>query len=320
DIILKHLHEAPVPPRDVRPDLSIAQELSDVVVRCMAKAREERFQSMDELLAQLKAVRTKVTGVMGPSSSPPPYDTSPNLHPVSGALAAQTPPHSQPSMQTPSQPMPTLKTPAAGTRRALHHPPPPPPDALYEDERNIQEISTPAYGTSMPKKRAPRWAMVAAAASVVVTAGISFKLYRSAQPTIVVEKLPLAPPPVVAATTPVPPAPAPAAAPAPAEPPSPYQTANTGTTLVTVSSTPSGAEVRDVDDRLLGMTPFDLRVPAAKPLQLTLRHEGFKPVTLKRKPEGERISLSVTMKKDAKADPYEAMPNKRSVGYKDDPY
>ena len=316
DIILKHLHEAPVPPRQLRPD-HIAEELNDVVLKCMAKSREERFQSMDELLAQLKAVRTKVTGMAGPSSAPPRYapDTSPNLHPISPALVAQTPPSPQPSMQTPSQPMPTLKTPAAGTHR-ISHPPPPPPEALYDDERNLQEISTPAYGTRMPKKRLPVRAIAIGAAALVV-AGIGIKLYlRATQAQIVVEKLP-APPPPVAAATPVPPA-APTTTAAPAEPPSPYQTANNGTTLVTVTSTPSGAEVRDVDDRLLGMTPFDLRVPALKPLQLTLRHEGFKPVTLKKKPEGERISLSVTMKQ-LKTDPYE-MPNKRSVGYKDDPY
>src|SRR5882762_9891394 len=71
DIILKHLHEAPVPPRELRSDLNIAQELQDVVLKCMAKPREERFQSMDELLAQLKSVRTKVTGMAGPSSAPP---------------------------------------------------------------------------------------------------------------------------------------------------------------------------------------------------------------------------------------------------------
>src|SRR5205814_7565300 len=54
DIILKHLHEPPVPPRELRKDLKIAPELEQIVLRCMAKAREDRFQSMDELLAQLK--------------------------------------------------------------------------------------------------------------------------------------------------------------------------------------------------------------------------------------------------------------------------
>src|SRR5438876_324977 len=121
DIILKHLHEAPVPPRQLRPD-NIAEELNDVVLKCMAKAREERFQSMDELLAQLKSVRTKVTGMAAPNSAPPHFapDTSPNLHPISPALVAQTPPSPQPSMQTPSQPMPTLKTPAGGMHRVSH--------------------------------------------------------------------------------------------------------------------------------------------------------------------------------------------------------
>ncbi|MGZ6142902.1 MAG: PEGA domain-containing protein, partial [Myxococcales bacterium] len=294
------------------------------VLKCMSKAREERFQSMDELLAQLKAVRSKVTGMAGPNSLPPhfPGDTSPNLRPISAALIAQTPPTPQPAMQTPSQPMPALRTPAGGTAH-VPHPPPPPPDALFEDDRDIQERSTPTYGTPRvaPKRKSSLRTSILVAAGTLAVAGVAVKIWlRTTQAQIVVEKLPPAPVPVAAAT-PVPSAPAEAIPPA-AQPPttSPYQTANVGTTLVTVTSTPSGAEVRDVDDRLLGMTPFDLRVPASKPLQLTLRHEGFKPVTLKKKPEGERISLSVTMKKDLKADPYEAMPNKRSVGYKDDPY
>jgi hypothetical protein len=211
--------------------------------------------------------------------------------------------------------MPTLKTPAAGTHRIAHHPPPPPPEALYDDERNLQEISTPAYGTSMAKKRLPMKGIVGAIAGVLAVAAAGIRVYRGSQATIVVEKLPPAQPPVEVAA----PVPAPQPPPvAPAEPQPAYQTANAGTTLVTVNSTPGGAEVRDADDRLLGMTPFDLRVPASKPLQLTLRHEGFKPVTLKRTPTGERISLSVTMKKDAKTDPWQA--SKRSVGYKDDPY
>src|SRR5204862_3316732 len=37
DIILKHLHEAPVPPRQVRPDLSIDPQMESIVLRCLAK-------------------------------------------------------------------------------------------------------------------------------------------------------------------------------------------------------------------------------------------------------------------------------------------
>jgi hypothetical protein len=120
-----------------------------------------------------------------------------------------------------------------------------------------------------------------------------------------------APPSIVAATPVVTPTPvAEAAQPA-------YQTANSNTTLVSLSSTPSGAEIRDADDRMLGLTPFDFRVPSSRPLQLTLRHEGYKPVKVQKKVDGEHVAVSVSMKKDKSSD---TELNKRSVGYKDDPY
>jgi hypothetical protein len=110
---------------------------------------------------------------------------------------------------------------------------------------------------------------------------------------------------------------------APPGPPAPVQsadpTASAGTTLVTVASVPTGAEVRDAEDRFLGTTPFDLRVRSSQLLRLTLRQNGYRPASLKKMIEGERMSLNVTLK-SAKPDPYESRPNKRSVGYKEDPY
>ena len=320
DIILKHLHETPVPPRELRPDIELSLELQDIVLKCMAKSRDDRFQSMDELLAQLKIVRTHVTGLSAPASLPPSFtaDTAPNLRTVSAALVAQTPSQPHPSLRTPSQPMPAMRTPAIGLPH-IAQPPPPPPEAMFdEDPLPLQQRLTPSRGT--PRVAAPvakrsllRPAVVVPSVlGVALAAGVALYL-RSASAQVVVQQIPAAPLPVAAAPM--------SAAAATASPePAGYQTANAGTTLVTVASTPSGAEVRDADDRLLGMTPFDLRIPTAKPMQLTLRHDGFKPVTLKKKVEGERISLSVTMKKDARTDSLEAMPNKRSVGYKDDPY
>src|SRR5438094_8629027 len=70
DIILKHLHDAPVPPAEARPDLKIVPELQEVGLRCMAKDRDGRFQSMDELLGQLKAVRSRLTGATPQTSTP----------------------------------------------------------------------------------------------------------------------------------------------------------------------------------------------------------------------------------------------------------
>jgi hypothetical protein len=90
--------------------------------------------------------------------------------------------------------------------------------------------------------------------------------------------------------------------------------------LVTVSSSPAGAEVHDADDRLLGNTPFELRVPRDRPLQLTLKADGYKPYVIKQKTvSGEKVSLSGTLKKDPRAD--DGKGGRRSgVGYKDDPY
>ena len=321
DIILKHLHEAPVALCDLRPDLEISPELQDIVLKCMAKARDDRFQSMDDLLAQLKVVRTLVTGLSAPASLPSSVsaDTGPNLKPVSGALGAQTPSQPLASLRTPSQPMPAMRTPAGGSPH-LVRPPPPPPEAMFdEDPLPLAQRLTPSCGTQRaeapPAKRSllrPA-VLVPALLGVVLAAGAALSLRgasaQSAQ--VVVQQIPASPVATAALAGP---------GAATSADPAGFQTANAGTTLVTVTSTPSGAEVRDADDRMLGMTPFDLRIPSARPLQLTLRHDGFKPVTLKKKVEGERISLSVTMKKDARADSSEPMPNKRSVGYKDDPY
>src|SRR5690349_19905258 len=81
------------------------------------------------------------------------------------------------------------------------------------------------------------------------------------------------------AIAPAPPPPAPETA-APA--PSPYPSSLAGTTLAMVACTPSDAEVHDAANRFLGTTPFDLRVPANKTLQLTLRYSGYRPRTISR--------------------------------------
>ena len=326
DIILKHLHEPPVPPRELRPDLNLHPELEAVVLKCMAKPREERFQSMDELLVQLKIVRTHITGISGPQSMPPNLnDTSPGLRPVTAAMLSQTPATPNHGLRTPSQPMAALQnmqTPAGGNAPVAARPPPPPADALeisapqQRPAPKRMPSQAPSFGGIVKdRKPAPQILIPAVVAIAALIGGALYVRSLMQQQAA----LPAAAPSVAAASPVQPPATDTAAAPAAPAVPATYQTANAGTTLVTVTSTPSGAEVRDVDDRLLGMTPFDLRVPSQKQLQLTLKHDGFKAITLKKKPEGDRMALSATLKKDSRADAPD-MPNKRSVGYKDDPY
>jgi len=375
DIILKHLHDAPVPPRQLRADLQIAPELQRIVLRCMAKGREQRYQSMDELLVHLKAVRAHLTGISAPHSVPPQTGPQPRAKPVTPGMIAQTPPTPQPGLRTPSQPMSALRsTPARGTPHPTR-PPPPPPEAMLDDElaslgpvvagrpqlRRLAALSRlPVIGRLAPsilarvehalarlsseaariKSRFARIASAVAGAlkdrpqlrsalppALIVMAGIgtaAYVLWAPSPPAppappvaAAVPVAPLAPDSPPAAASPIaPPAPAPLETPAPAVA---YPAAFAGTTLVTVTSNPAGAEVRDAEDKFLGTTPFDLRVPTSKPLQLTLRHDGYRPASLSKAVEGERMSLSVTLK-SARTDAYESKPHKRSVGYKDDPY
>jgi serine/threonine-protein kinase len=331
EIILKHLHDAPVPPRELRPDLDIAPELQEIVLRCMAKGPGDRFQTMDELLARLKAVRAQLTGTSPAGSPLPQTDTNPGFPALAPAMIAQTPPTPHPGLRTPSQPMQSMRGTPAGAPHVVK-PPPPPADAMADEDAAPQEARAkskpplsgadalagfdPAPDARQGRAARVAWA-VAAAAVVAVAGGILW--VRTASPARPPRPATPAIAAPVAAATPVPaPAPPPVVETAPVPAPAAYATANTGTTRVEISSAPSGAAVHDADDRLLGTTPFELRVPSDKPLQLTLKHDGYKPYTLRKQVEGERTSLSVTMK-PAKSDGYQT-PNRRSVGYKDDPY
>ena len=284
---------------------------------------------MDELLVRLKAVRAHLTGMASPGSTPGHSDSNPSFPALTPAMIAQTPPTPHPGLRTPSQPMQSMRGVPAGTPHVVK-PPPPPPDAMGDEDAAPQKgrarsrpppfhpapDSNPPAAASRGVPARVAWA-VATVAVVALASGIfwvrGLRPVRPAHPAATAAPGPvaaaardfarsIAPPPVVE-TAPVPAA---------------YATANAGTTLVTITSAPAGAAVLDADDRLLGTTPFDLRVPADKPLQLTLKHDGYKPYTLKKQVEGEKVSLSVTMK-TAKSDGYQT-PNRRSVGYKDDPY
>ena len=73
DIILKHLHDAPPRPSEQRPNRNIDGQLEEIVLRCLAKDRAERFQSMDELLVELKKVRQRLAPLASvtPASATP---------------------------------------------------------------------------------------------------------------------------------------------------------------------------------------------------------------------------------------------------------
>src|SRR5262249_51153119 len=67
-VLAMHLHEAPVPPLLAAPDRGISVALSDVIMRALAKPREERFQSAEEFLSALDAT-PEGQGALGQASA-----------------------------------------------------------------------------------------------------------------------------------------------------------------------------------------------------------------------------------------------------------
>ncbi len=311
DIILKHLHEPPVPPRQQRPDLNIDPNLEAIVLKSMAKDREQRYQSMDELLAALKIARTQITGVAGPMSIPPPAAVTGEGMPAIplSALAANTPSSPMPSMRTPSGPMPTPP-------QVRGMPPPPPPDADISRPRSMPppQVSEPPSFGRITARSSPVKVVVPA---VVVAGLIGVVYWWATRPQYVTPaQVILTPDAIDKALEAKPPEPVTIKPTVPAT----YETVNVGTTLVTVNSTPGGAEVRDADDRLLGVTPYDLRAPTGKRLQLTVHRDGFKVARIDRTISGDRMPLTVSLKREPqqRADPAE--PKRATPGYKKNPY
>ncbi len=63
NLLLAHVNE-PVPSiQSINPLVAVPQPIEDIIYRCMAKMPEERFQSMEELIAAIKQAGVPVTGL-----------------------------------------------------------------------------------------------------------------------------------------------------------------------------------------------------------------------------------------------------------------
>jgi serine/threonine-protein kinase len=69
DVIFKHLNEPPPVFAAVRPSHAVPQDVEALVMRCLNKRPEERFQSMDEVLEAMRRAAT-TAGFSGAFSSP----------------------------------------------------------------------------------------------------------------------------------------------------------------------------------------------------------------------------------------------------------
>lgn len=63
-VAMKHKAEIPVAPRELSSQIS--EEINAIILRCMEKAREKRYQTVEELLAELRDVEEGISTVIAP--------------------------------------------------------------------------------------------------------------------------------------------------------------------------------------------------------------------------------------------------------------
>ena len=66
-IINLHLREEPTPPRRLRPDLNISEDIERAVLKALEKDRERRQQTVKQLAEELEAARKKITAQSKPA-------------------------------------------------------------------------------------------------------------------------------------------------------------------------------------------------------------------------------------------------------------
>jgi serine/threonine-protein kinase len=279
DILRAHLHEQPRPLRLMNPNVQVPETLEMIVMRCLAKAPEERFADMPQLLETLRAFSRTLppSGRAQPvfSTFPPPaaHGTAPVFRNVSG-------------------PAPALHSGTTGANR------PSAPLHLGLDQRDVRT----APGTvAAPEARRARQVLVAAALGAVAIVGIAtWQAARSDAAshteTETVQQLPPAAAPPATATAPTPPPTMVITADEAAAPPP--------SIALHVTCEPAGSGVY-VNGKMIGVAPGDFEWPREgsnpkRPVLVQLRHPGYAPHTTKYAADTPRIDLDVTLLPRAK--------------------
>jgi eukaryotic-like serine/threonine-protein kinase len=303
DVIFKHLNEAPPIFAAVWPAHTVPQEVEALVMRCLYKRPEERFQSMDEVLEAIRRAAASA-GFSGAFSSPRIAITSgftPLPAPGSGPLSGpQTGPLPSPgstgastvaldiAVEEPAKPAARRTLPLAlfagslllgltvAAVVALRAPAPQPLPA----PEPVQAVA-PAVKTPAPEQPAPEQPAAAEAAPAVPAQ------QPAAEPTELAAPL------------------------VPAEPVA---------IRFVIDSEPAGAKVLYAG-RVLGETPVELPVPPGADgrasARLTFALDGYQRVTTIAAGEGPVVRHTQKLKKKSGS---RSASDRNSAGYKDDPY
>jgi serine/threonine-protein kinase len=283
DVIFKHLNEAPPAFAAVSSTHGVPQEVEALVMRCLNKRPEERFQSMDEVLEAIRRAASSA-GFSGAFSSP---------RFVSGSFPIPSA-GSGPISGTQTGPLPVPGSSGASTV-AL--------DIAVEE---------PAKA---PSRRTLPLALFAG--SLLLGLGVAVVLAMRTVPPPAPAPTPVATAPAMKAPAPVEPAPAPEpTAPRAAVEPTPVVESAPAPIRFFIESEPRGAKVQ-YEGRLLGETPVELPVPPAADgrasARLTFMLEGYQRITAIAEGEGPVVRFSQKLSKKKSG-------SRSADRYKEDPY
>ncbi len=94
-VLTKHVYEQPIPPRELPPPVSIPPGLEAVILKCLTKQPEQRYQTMAELRADLDLVAQGTTPQAVAQSVAPPASSSAYPPPVAVGVPVEVPSRSR---------------------------------------------------------------------------------------------------------------------------------------------------------------------------------------------------------------------------------
>lgn len=243
-ILMAQVQEAPPPLHVANPQANVSPALEEVITRCMAKDPEQRFRSMEELLASLK----RVSGISATQAIQ-------RVREGASGAAAPAAPASTPSGSLPAGETGPQSISASSTGVTVSNPSPSAGSVL-------------SWQQAIPKKRSRK----VLATGIVMAAGVVGVIAYAA---VRVEHLPARVAQVVAVAAHGAPSAA-SAAPAPAPlPPPPSDLI----VKVRISTDPDGATVKENGVPICSSTPCDVLYADADPSrvhELTLSLPGYR--------------------------------------------
>ncbi len=257
-VLTQHVTSQPMAPREAAPQRDVPPQIEAVILRAMAKERDDRFLSMEEFGSALVEIANELAPTLGDGSE------------AFRAIVFE---------QRLSGPMPPL-----ASHPGIRIPAPSPTPRSEPPRTSPPPVPVGSEGLTPPQSLI-KWAVGLGLVTLAIAGSAAALLWRDPAPRAPVPPLTAAPvPPLAVAPVPALPTPRPAPAPQSAPPPSLKGAAEVE---VLVDSIPNGATLL-IDGNTVAFTPEVIKVEEGMRHTVTLRKSGYRERTLVLDPLQER--------------------------------